>query len=243
MRAVEAKLYGMNISHPSWAARFMLEHKGIEHEWVAVMPGHQAVRMPLAGFRGGTVPALRMNGKRVVGTRNISRFLDQVQPEPPLFPADAVLRGRVEGAEAWGEEVLQPIPRRLLRWAVRNDPQVRVMFAEMLGMPAPKLVAPTMVPFGIFYSRREEAHSQERIRADFEALPGHLDHIDELIADGVLGGEQLNAADFQIATTLRVMLAMEDYTPLISGRPAEDLARRVWPDYDYSVPSLSGQLA
>ena len=54
----------------------------------------------------------------------------------------------------------------------------------------------------------------------------------------MIGGEQLNAADFQIGTTVRVMLALEDYAPLIEGRPAEALARRVWPEYPYDVPSL-----
>jgi glutathione S-transferase len=77
-----------------------------------------------------------------------------------------------------------------------------------------------------------------RARTDRAETPGHLDHVDELIAAGVLGGEQLNAADFQIGTTLRVMLSFEDYAPLIEGRPAGALAHRVWPDYRYSVPSL-----
>ena len=80
--------------------------------------------------------------------------------------------------------------------------------------------------------------STERIRADWAAAPGHLDHVDELIERGVIGGDEPNAADFQIATTLRVMLAFQDYEPVVSGRPAEALARRLWPDYPHSVPPL-----
>ena len=37
-------------------------------------------------------------------------------------------------------------------------------------------------------------------------MPGQIDHVDELIAAGVIGTEQPNAADFQIATSLRVLL-------------------------------------
>ena len=216
----------------------MLEHKGIEHEWVRMAPGAQAVRVRLAGFRGGTVPALRLDGRRVVGSRSISRLLDEVKPEPPLFPAEPACRRAVEQAEEWGETVLQPIPRRLLRWAIRHHPEARVILARALGSPRPELVARFMGPLATFYARREEAWSSERVRADWTALPGHLDHIEQLIAAGVIGTPEPNAADFQIATTLRAMLAFEDYEPLLSGRPTERLARRILPEYPYRIPPL-----
>jgi glutathione S-transferase len=235
---MRARLYGMQISHPANAARLMLDHKGIEHEVVNVPPGAQAVRVRLAGFRGGTVPALRLDGRRALGSRAISRLLDEVRPDPPLFPRDPERRRAVEEAEAWGEKVLQPIPRRLLRWALSHRPEARATFAKALGGPAPALAARAMLPVATFYARREDARSTERIRTDWAETPGHLDHVDDLVARGVLGGDDLNAADFQIGTTLRVMLAMEDYGPLVRGRPAEALALRVWPDYRYTVPSL-----
>jgi len=236
---VRARLYGMSISHPANAARLMLEHKGIPFELVKVTPGAQAVQIRVAGFRGGTVPALRLDdGRRALGTRAISRLLDEVQPEPPLFPRDPERRRAVEDAEAWGEEVLQPLPRRLLRWALSHEHDARLTFARATGQPRPELAARMILPVAAFYARREDARSTERIRADWAATPGHLDHVDALIADGVLGGEELNAADFQIGTTLRVMLASEDFAPLVTGRPAEALGRRVWPEYRYTVPRL-----
>src|SRR5918998_149869 len=108
--AVEARLYGVSLSYPSRAARLMLRYKGIEHEWVKLAPGAHAFRVRLAGFRGGTVPALKLDGRRVVGSRCISRLLDEVTPEAPLFPADPTRRRTVEEVEEWGETVLQPIP-------------------------------------------------------------------------------------------------------------------------------------
>lgn len=236
--AVDARLYGVSFSHPSRAAQLMLQYKGIEHEWIKLKPGAHALRVRLAGFRGGTVPALRLDGRRVVGSRRIARLLDEVKPEPPLFPADPARRRAVEEAEEWGEAVLQPIPRRLLRWAIRHHPDARVMLARTSRSPRPELVARIMGPVAAFYARREDARSTERVRADWMALPGHLDHIERLIADGVIGAPEPNAADFQIATTLRAMLAFEDYEPLISGRPIEQLARRTLPEYRYQVPSL-----
>ena len=216
----------------------MLQHKGIQHDWVKLPPGAHPFRLRLAGFRGGTVPALRLDGQRVVGSRRISRLLDEVKPEPPLFPTDPARRRAVEEAEEWGESVLQPIPRRLLRWALRHHPEARVELARVFRSPRPELVARLMGPVAAFYARREDAHSSERVRADWTALPGHLDHIEQLTADGVIGTPEPNAADFQIATTLGAMLAFEDYEPLLCGRPIEQFARRISPEYPYRIPSL-----
>jgi len=52
---MQARLYFMAISHPSHAARKMLDLKGVDYEVVAVMPLAQRLHLRLAGFRGGTV--------------------------------------------------------------------------------------------------------------------------------------------------------------------------------------------
>lgn len=233
-----ARLYAMRISNPANAVRLMLEHKGIPHDVVWIQPGMQAARVRLAGFPGSTVPALKIGRRKVVGSRTIARLLDEVQPQPPLFPADPAARAAVEEAEAWGEEVLQPVPRRLIRRALLHDHEARLAFLRGVGSPAPAIGARMMRPVASYYANLEDARSLERIRTDWTETPAHLDHVDELIAAGVLDGELLNAADFQIATTLRVMLSFEDFAPLVAGRPAERLARRVWPDYGFAVPSV-----
>jgi glutathione S-transferase len=76
------------------------------------------------------------------------------------------------------------------------------------------------------------------VRDDFERLPKFLDRVDGWVADGTIGGRDLNAADYQIGTTLRAMMAMEDLAPLLEGRPAADLGRRVVPDYPGRLPSV-----
>ncbi len=52
------------------------------------------------------------------------------------------------------------------------------------------------------------------------ALPAQLEHIDAWIADGVLGGEQPNAADLQIGSSIRLLMTVADVRPLIEGHPA-----------------------
>jgi len=134
--------------------------------------------------------------------------------------------------------VLQPIPRRLLRWALRREHAARVAFSRELGTPLPQVAGVVVLPVAAVYARREDAGSTERIRRDWDELPGHLDHVDELIAARTIGGDECNAADFQIGTTLRVMLSCADFEPLIAGRPAEGLARGIWPDYRFRLPPM-----
>ena len=108
----------------------MLERKGIEHEVKDLFPGFHPAQLRGAGFRGGTVPALKLDGRRVQRSVLISRALDEAQPEPRLFPADPGHRRAVEEAEEWGDRVLQPVPRRMFRWGVSRRGDMRRWMAS-----------------------------------------------------------------------------------------------------------------
>jgi glutathione S-transferase len=69
--------------------------------------------------------------------------------------------------------------------------------------------------------------AERRLLAD---LPGMLDRVDAWIADGVLGGAQLNAADFMVAPSLALILYRPDVLPLFEGRPALELVDRLLPE-------------
>jgi glutathione S-transferase len=47
----------------------------------------------------------------------------------------------------------------------------------------------------------------------------------------VLGGEQPNAADFQIGASVALLMCFEDVRAQIESRPAAGLARRLYPWY------------
>ncbi|HYH61707.1 MAG TPA: glutathione S-transferase [Solirubrobacterales bacterium] len=232
---MDATVYSMRISHPARTAELMLAHKGIEAERVEVPPGSQRLLMRRHGFKGGTVPGLKLDGRRVQGTREIARALEEAQPEPPLFPSDRAARDAIEVAELWGEQNYQPVPRRIFRWAVSSDSELRTTMAKTLGVPAPQLVQWTMLPLAQFYLRYEGG-GETAARRDVAELPIHLDKIDGLIEEGTLGGEELNAADFQIAPSTRVLLNFPQLRPLIEGRPAGAHAMRVAPDFGREMP-------
>lgn len=62
--------------------------------------------------------------------------------------------------------------------------------------------------------------------------------MDSLIADGVIAGEELGAADFQIAPSVRLLMAFEDLRPVIEARPAGRHALRVVPRYAGRMPPV-----
>jgi glutathione S-transferase len=76
-----------------------------------------------------------------------------------------------------------------------------------------------------------------RIAEGLEALPAKLDHVDDLIGRGIIGGEQPNAADLQIASTLRVLANVGDLAELLADRPAGEIGPRLFPDYPGHIPA------
>jgi glutathione S-transferase len=215
----------------------MLERAGIEHESVDLPLGLHPLFLRRAGFRGGTVPALVLDGRRIQGSLEISRAIEARGPAGVLFPIDTGARRRVEEAERWGEAELQPIPRRLFRWALARDPRLRRGAARMAGLPFPYVAGALMKPLAARLARISVADDVS-VRRDLERLPEHLDRVDAWIADGTIGAEAPNAADYQIGATIRAMLVMDDLRPFLDGRPALDLARRIVPDYPGTLPSL-----
>jgi glutathione S-transferase len=191
-----------------------------------------------AGFPGITVPALSVDGQKVQGTGAIARWLDETQPGPPLVPEDPDLLRRVEEAERWGDEDLQPAVRRIVWWTLKRDRSGVQSFLEgaRLGMPVP-LLARTAGPFIKMAARANEV-SDERCRADLAGFPAAFDRIDGYIADGTIGGETLNVADYQIATSIRLLMSFDDLRPALESRPAGQHALRVVPDFPGRIPPV-----
>jgi glutathione S-transferase len=188
------------------------------------------------------VPAVRLDGRRIQGSRQISAALEELRPEPPLFPGDPASRREVEEAERWGDEVLQPAARRIEVWELRRDRRmVETQLADARLIQGarvainPRLAAATSGPTLWWYARLIGA-TDEAVRHDIARLPEMLDRVDAWIADGVLGGGEPNAADFQIAPSLSLLMTVDELRHAIESRPAGRLAHSLVPDY----PGRSG---
>jgi glutathione S-transferase len=235
---VKARLYVIPASHPSIAAQLMLEHKGIAYRRTDLLPVISRGALRAVGFPGVTVPALKIDGAKVQGSRQIARELERLRPEPSLFPADPEQRAAVEEAERFGDEELQPPMRQLLWWAIKRDKGPLRSYSEgaKLGLPI-SLAMKTAAPIVALSARFNEA-DDDHARAALAGLPAMLQRIDDWIAAGVLNGDQLNAADFQIAPSLGLAMTMDDLRPAIESRPAGALARRVVPNYPGRTPPV-----
>jgi glutathione S-transferase len=121
--------------------------------------------------------------------------------------------------------------RRILAGAVLRDPSAfsrsaadgRMEYLLYRRALARRLVIPVI-------GRLVFAASPAAERELLAELPAMLDRIDAWIADGVLGAEQLNAADFMVAPSLALILYRSDVLPLFQGRPALELVDRLLPD-------------
>jgi glutathione S-transferase len=202
------------------------------------MPVISKAALKALRFPGVTVPALRIGDERVQGSREIARALDRIQPDPPLFPADPAERSAVEEAERFGDEDLQPAARRVLWWALKRDRSPLESFSTgaKLGIPI-GLAVKTAAPIVAASARFNEA-TDENVRTDLAALPGMLARIDDYIASGTLDGGEINAADLQIATSLRLLMTLDDLRPSIEARPAGKLAIRAVPEFPGRVQPI-----
>jgi len=216
----------------------MLEAKGIPYKRTDLMPVISKGALRAVGFPGMTVPALKIDGRKVQGTGEIARELDRLVPEPVLLPTDPQRRGAVEEAESFGDTDLQEPVRAILWWALRKDKAPLRSYSEgaKLGIPI-GLALKTAAPIVALSARFNEA-TDENVRRGLAALPAMLQRIDDWIAAGTIGGEHPNIADFQIAPSLRLAMTLDDLRPAIESRPAGELALRLVPDYPGRVPPV-----
>jgi glutathione S-transferase len=221
------------------AVQAMLERKGIDYRRVDLVPflARAIVRRGM-GMPQNTVPVLAVGGRRIQGSREIARELDRLRPDPPLFPADPERRRAAEEAERWGEKELQHPIRQISLWAMRaNRAPIRsYMGRSVMGVPA--VLAARLAPPFIDRGVRVNEATDEAVRANLTALDSMLRRVDDWIAGGVLDGEELSAADFQIGASVRLLLTFQDLRPLIEDRPAARQARRAVPGYRGDAPAV-----
>jgi glutathione S-transferase len=224
-------LHALPPSHPCMTVVAALDLKGLEYERIDMpMTGHNDAMEEIYGEGHGTVPGMLFDGEPVHTSRAILARLEELRPEPTLYPNEAV-----RDAERWGDEVLQDLGRRLPWGAMHFRPESMGTFA-----PGGQPLDPAGTDYAMRFVRaawKYHGITCARLADDLAGLPEKLDHIDALAGAGVIGGESPNAADLQIGATLRVLLNVGDLRPLMEGRPVEEIARRWFPDVPGETPA------
>lgn len=233
---MRAKLFIVYGSHPCATVEKALALKGIKYKTVELIPPSHAPLMKLR-FGQRTVPALKINGEKLVGSRTILRRLDELVPESPLLPSDQTQAAKVLEAEEWGDSVLQAQARRLLWAALSGSHESVASYNDGAKVQLPAAVVKRLANGIIPIEKAMNGVSKKQTEKDLKSLMDHFDHVDHLIAEGVIGGIQPNAADLQIASSIRLLLTLDDVSERILSRPCAQLALRYFPDAAGRVPS------
>jgi glutathione S-transferase len=96
-----------------------LGHKGIAVEWIDVHPHDRGAVERVSGQP--LVPVLVDNGRVVVDSTVILRYLEELQPEPQLFPSDPARRAELDVFLDWFNRVWKRPPNEIE--AERAKPQ------------------------------------------------------------------------------------------------------------------------
>ncbi len=233
MSGPEIELHLLTLSHPCLTAKAALDRKGLAYEEVVMPMGeHQdeIERIYVEGRR--TVPGMTIDGEAVHGSTAIQARLEELFPENPLYPEP--IADRVREAEIWADGEFQDLGRRLPWSALHFRPEATGTFAGAGPLD------PAGVDFAIPTIRSSwKYHSitAERTASDLTALPGMVEQIEEFAREGLIGGEEPTAADFQIGATARILLTIGDLAPVFDGTAAREVALRHFPDDPGEVPA------
>jgi glutathione S-transferase len=233
----EVKFYGFSGSHPCEAVYAAARYKRIAFRTVEVPPALHRIIMRVK-FGGTRVPAAVIDGHKVQGTSSIFLALDNVETERQLYPGDPEDRARVIAADRWGAGAFQDVGRRLIWSHLSRSPETVRAWVESSSPPGRErdfkvFMAPYMAQVAKFGNRATD----EQVQKDLKHLPVLLDRVDELIAEGVIGGDEPNAADFQLLSSIGMWSHMQALRPAIVSRPCGIAAMELFPRYTGAVPA------
>jgi glutathione S-transferase len=229
-------LYTFPGSNAGLTSSLLLEHSGLPHRVITLRPGLHAIQLRLRGFPGQTVPAMSVGRRKIVGTHAIAREVARLAPDAHLIPDDPDAADLVIDIELRAER-LQNAVRRLTYLAASTDPTpIRQLVDASYGdVPAPvrRMIVRGLVPLARVAHRARE----ERAMKDVGLIDSFLREVDGWVEQGVLAGDHLNIADFQIAPNIcGLTLTHPDARDALMSRPCWKITERILPEYPLPGP-------
>src|ERR1019366_9232078 len=220
MAMERATLYAIPGSHACMSAVLMLEHEGVDFRRVDLFTGLHPLLVRAKGFAGHRTPIRQVDGR----THRMLAMLDRGGTVPALLMSGERIQTNHDIARFLDRMSAQPA-----LFPANPDARIEVEAAEAWGdeifQMAARRIALAAAAHGLdaFHDRGNDGEM-------LGALPAMLDRIDAWIADGVLGGEQLNVADFMIVPSLALISYRLDLRSGIESRPAGALLERLLPE-------------
>jgi glutathione S-transferase len=249
-------LWHIPISHFSEKVRWALDYKRIAHRR-RVLGADYLIRAWRATGHG-TVPILFLDGRPIGDSTHIIAALEERHPEPPLYPAGAVGRGRALELEDHFDEQLGPAVRAAVVTPLfRHDPDIALRVLTT-GMPdqAYRTLRPLLRVFPMFYRFRHKI-SDANLESDRASVRAALDRIEqERRGREYLVGDVFTVADLTAAAMLSPVLQppeiqyplqvelppyLQDYRALLRRHPATQWAAGIYRRHRGCSAEVSGR--
>lgn len=192
-------LLHFGISHYNEKVRWALDYKRWPHTRQALIPGFH---IPIVRWQTGQnqVPALRLDGRYLLGSNHILEELERRRPDPALFPADPALRQRALDLQAYFDEQVAPEWRRLFWSAYIKNPALAARMAthgfgdgwRVLWRAAMPLMLP-LFRGNLGLDAPTLARARQRVGEHFTRLET------EIGSSGYLVGDRFSVADLTAA--------------------------------------------
>jgi maleylpyruvate isomerase len=131
LKADRFTLHGYWRSSSSYRVRLALAYKRIAFQAVSVnlLAGEQRAAVYSAQSPTGYVPCLEIDGEKFIESVAILELLDELVPEPRLYPRDPFARARVRAMVEVVASGIQPLQNLAVLARVSADPGERKAFA------------------------------------------------------------------------------------------------------------------
>lgn len=194
-------LLQFSTSHYCRKARLALGYKQLPFTVENLTPGLHALKLkPLTGTTTVPVllPELEAGPGAIADSSHIFEFLDQHQPDPPLYPADAAQRSQVTQLEDWLDESIG-VATRFVYYDYRAGEGKSI---------DPSLMSQAVIAI----VRRQYGMNPARVKLAGDRLTDALTYLQHHWKDcEYLVGTQLTAADLTAAALLSPLALLPHY--------------------------------
>lgn len=191
-------------SHYNERARWALDHKGVQHRRRSVLPGLHILPVLFASGQRQT-PVLFLDKEKVIGSSAILERLEQVRPDPSLYPGSPQTVAEIREVSRWFDEEVGAHARRAFFHTFLRDGDYAGRFFSQGASPLVGALYRAMFPGTRAIMRLD-------MRIDAEGAKRGLDRVWEALdrlakaGDGYLVGDRFSAADLTAAAMLHLVV-------------------------------------
>lgn len=209
------------MSHYNEKARWALDYKRIPHVRRATMPAASAlVAMRFAS--SDTLPVMTVGDRVYPDSTEIIAALEEIAPDPPLYPSDPVERAKALELEERFDLGIGRTVRQVGYQSILADPEVAVEMLSLGGPPSRKRVVSLIFPVIAPAMRKRFRVPAPGDVGPLVELEKEIDFIGGQVGrSGFLVGKAFSVADLTAAALLAPVVCPEAMPAGLPSFPAD----------------------